>query len=101
MKPRLILISCVFILGSLSDGLIRPSEANSERRFGWRLLRRRPLIEAMPPKRSEPIRTTPHRRSVYDFYHQFYPRYYGGFHARFLYEYGLPPGDIGIRGTPW
>lgn len=35
-----------------------------------------------------------------------YSKYYGGFHARYFQDIGIPPGDIGIRGngiyaTPW
>ncbi len=30
-----------------------------------------------------------------------FPRYYGNFHARYLQNYGYPSGDIGLRGTAW
>ncbi len=35
-----------------------------------------------------------------------YPKYYGGFHARYFDTLGIPSGDIGLRGngiypTPW
>ena len=35
-----------------------------------------------------------------------YPKYYGGFHARYFQDIGVPPGDVGFRGngifsTPW
>ncbi len=40
------------------------------------------------------------------YYYQPYPKYYGGFHHRHLSNYGVPPGDVGLRGnslywTPW
>ena len=100
MKPCR-LLRCVLIFCSLSFVLLGASAAGGERRFGSRVFRRRPFREPLPHKRALPAKTKSHRGSVYDFYRQFYPRYYGGFHARFLYEYGLPPGDIGIRGNPW
>jgi len=40
------------------------------------------------------------------YYRELYPKYYGAFHARSLYNYGVPSGDVGLRGngvywTPW
>jgi len=37
---------------------------------------------------------------------ELYPKYYGGFHARALQNFGIPTGDIGLRGNgitvnPW
>ena len=47
-------------------------------------------------------------RGHYDMYHgnMRYPKYYGGFHARYFQDIGVPPGDVGFRGngifsTPW
>ena len=48
-------------------------------------------------------------RSYYETYHclnRRYPKYYGGFHARYFQDLGMSPGDIGLRGngiypTPW
>ena len=34
-------------------------------------------------------------------YQQLYPKFYYGFHGRFLYTLGMPSGDVGIRGLPW
>ena len=34
-------------------------------------------------------------------YQQLYPKFYYGFHGRFLYTMGMPSGDVGIRGLPW
>ena len=47
--------------------------------------------------------------SYYQRYHYLnsrFPKYYGGFHARYFQDLGVPPGDIGLRGngiyaTPW
>ena len=53
---------------------------------------------------------TPHRRVVTQHprsvYYGRYPKYYGGFHARYYQDIGVPPGDVGIRGNgiyqlPW
>lgn len=30
-----------------------------------------------------------------------YPQYYGGFHYRHLFYYGMPTGDLPTRGMPW
>ena len=43
---------------------------------------------------------------VKSFYRGYYPKYYGGFHARYFENIGVPPGDIGLRGNgiyqlPW
>ena len=34
-------------------------------------------------------------------YQQLYPKFYYGFHGRYLYTLGMPSGDVGIRGLPW
>jgi|GEM_PF-1353388 hypothetical protein len=36
-----------------------------------------------------------------DYSNAYYPKYYGGFHARTFYSDGFPSGDLGLRGTPW
>jgi hypothetical protein len=36
----------------------------------------------------------------YDAYNR-YPKFYGGFHARYFEELGRPSGDLGLRGTAW
>ena len=42
----------------------------------------------------------PHRRcDPYKVYADLYPKYYGGFHARHFQSYGVPPGDVGLRGN--
>lgn len=50
------------------------------------------------------VHTTPQQRSRH--LEQRYPRYYGGFHARYFDNLGIPSGDIGLRGnslyaSPW
>ena len=37
---------------------------------------------------------------LYSYWGEIYPQFYGGFHYRQIYEFG-PPGDFGIRGSPW
>lgn len=32
---------------------------------------------------------------------ELYPQWYGGFHGRFLQNYGFPTGDLGVRGQAW
>ncbi|MFT5523430.1 MAG: hypothetical protein ACI9G1_005235 [Pirellulaceae bacterium] len=36
-----------------------------------------------------------------DYSNEYYPKYYGAFHARTFYGDGFPNGDLGLRGTPW
>jgi len=66
--------------------------AGGRRRFLWRHV----------PSAGPPL------RGYYDTYHQDrrFPKYYGGFHARYFQDIGVPPGDVGLRGngiypTPW
>lgn len=52
------------------------------------------------------IQQTPNRVYRYNNYRSNYPRYVGGFHARYFENEGLPSGDIGLRGNgtmalPW
>lgn len=51
-------------------------------------------------------RWNPHRPPTYyewklRRYQQLYPKFYYGFHGRFLSTMGMPSGDVGIRGLPW
>jgi hypothetical protein len=39
--------------------------------------------------------------SPYDSFRDAYPRYYGGFHARYFSELAYPTGDRPMRGTAW
>ncbi len=34
-------------------------------------------------------------------YGNYYPQYYGGFHARYFQDIGVPSGDRGLRGNAW
>lgn len=70
--------------------------------------RRIAVPSQMPEQRVDPV---PPRASLRpytpaDYYRDAYPKYYGGFHARYFDNYGSPSGDIGLRGnslywTPW
>ena len=51
-------------------------------------------------------RNAPSYFHKYHYLNRRYPKYYGGFHARYFQDLGMPPGDIGLRGngiypTPW
>jgi hypothetical protein len=68
-----------------------------------RILRRQPNP---PPARAPRDASHVYRYNPYGHYREPYPKYYGGFHARFFDNYGVPTGDVGVRGngiywTPW
>ena len=70
-----------------------PSLAAGHRGFLWRDT---PFVGRRAPS---------HYKTYHDL-NRHYPKYYGGFHARYFQDLGLPPGDIGLRGngiyaTPW
>ena len=51
-------------------------------------------------------RPAPSYHETYHYMNSHYPKYYGGFHARYFQDMGIPSGDIGLRGngifmTPW
>jgi len=46
-------------------------------------------------------RTTLNRPNPQQYYQWYYPRYYGGFHARYFEEFGYPARDRTTRGQPW
>ena len=51
-------------------------------------------------------RPAPSYHDTYHYMNSYYPKYYGGFHARYFQDMGIPSGDIGLRGngiymTPW
>ena len=55
-----------------------------------------------PRKRPAPVQ----RYNPYDYYRQVNPKYYGGFHASYFDNLGVPSGDVGLRGngiywSPW
>jgi hypothetical protein len=83
--------------------VVAKDEANAQpgRRLFWRY----PIYHQRPMPHAEQYDFHPHNRYNYD-YDELYPKYYGGFHSRHLYNYGLSPGDVGLRGngifwTPW
>lgn len=54
----------------------------------------------------QPARQAPSYWETYHYMNSHYPKYYGGFHASYFQNMGIPPGDIGLRGngifmTPW
>jgi hypothetical protein len=42
-----------------------------------------------------------HRHVPPQYWQDWYPKYYGGFHARALQIYAYPSGQWGLRGAPW
>ena len=60
----------------------------------------------VPVRWQQPIRQAPSYWETYQYMNSRYPKYYGGFHASYFDNMGIPPGDIGLRGngiymTPW
>jgi len=71
----------------------RESQAAGRRRFLW----------GSPPST---YRAAPSYSETYQYLNQRYPKYYGGFHASYFENMGVPTGDLGPRGngiyrTPW
>jgi len=96
MKQILFKLSVIAVLASLTCDVCA-----AERR--GRLLRRRPNP---PTVRAPRDANHVYRHDPYGYQREYYPRYYGGFHARFFDNYGVPTGDVGVRGngiywTPW
>ena len=63
------------------------------------------LILRRPPSSPRPAEYR-YRYNPYDYYRAVYPKYYGAFHSSFFDNYGVPSGDVGLRGngiywTPW
>lgn len=57
-------------------------------------------------RQTRPHRPAPSYYETYHYMNSYYPKYYGGFHARYFQNMGIPSGDIGLRGngifmTPW
>lgn len=47
-----------------------------------------------------------HGSYKHSYYNHYYPKYIGGFNARYFDSIGVPSGDVGLRGngiymTPW
>jgi hypothetical protein len=98
--------------GALAD------QKSPRRLFRWPAARRpevkQPQTPALPghPTAAVDARAQYHydpsdRERLNEYYRQMYPKYYWGFHARTLQDYGYAPGDIGFRGglsypgQPW
>ena len=95
MKCQLIsvLVTVVVFIGCVAT-------AQSEQRRGpWFL--RQPLLQQQPQPHDPPRQYRDH--GPYPAYSSpdLYPKYYGGFHYRHLFYYGMPTGDLPTRGMPW
>jgi hypothetical protein len=44
-----------------------------------------------------PHRPAPSYYETYHYMNRYYAKYYGGFHARYFQNMGIPSGDIGLR----
>ena len=90
----LILLSGVVLFSSIPE-----TRAGRPRRLApWR--KGRTVQQPIAPHAEYPLHYRPHY-SPYDYYKELYPKYYGAFHSRHIFNYGYPSGDIGLRGTPW
>ena len=89
IRVVLTMVIAISVIGDASAG---------ERRFG-RLFRGRPVQTAPPAAQYESYQQHRYNREELNrYYREMYPKYYGGFHARTLQNYGYAPGDIGFRG---
>lgn len=85
------------LLVLVTVSLLAPAvEASAPQRTRRRLAPKSLFYRSPPPSYEQT------RRALNDYY----PKYYGGFHARDLQSIGIPGGDIGPRGngvwmTPW
>ncbi len=98
MRPTLTACLVAFALVSLAEPCC------AER--GPLFARRGPWIAYRYPLFREGNRPQHIRNNAGDYYrandgYQWYPKYYGGFHARELNAIGTPPGDRGFRGYAW
>ena len=53
-----------------------------------------------------PVRRAPTHEEYKQYMNSHFPKYYGGFHANYFQDIGIPPGDVGLRGngifpSPW
>ena len=55
---------------------------------------------SIPPAPAEPRSPGP-PSATWSMTPELYPQWYGGFHGRFLQNYGFPTGDLGVRGQAW
>jgi hypothetical protein len=92
----------LFAMSFVAATVVLPGDVCSAGRRGR--IFRRPLhsLTHCAPQSARRV----HRYNPYDYYRALHPKYYGGFHASFLHDYGVPSGDIGLRGngiywTPW
>ena len=96
MKQILFMLSVMAAFAFLSCDACSAARRN-------RFLRRQPNP---PPARAPREASRVYRYNPYGYDREYYPKYYGGFHARFFDNYGVPTGDVGVRGngiywTPW
>ncbi len=87
----------------LAVSLVQPCQAERGPLFG---ARRGPWIAYRYPLFRDGNRPQHVRDNAGDYYRvndgrQWYPKYYGGFHARDFNAIGTPPGDRGFRGSAW
>jgi hypothetical protein len=76
---------------------------------GWRWRARQRRARQAEQRVPRPV-SRPRGLSVYEqqraYWNRYYPKYVGGFHARYFDTLGVPSGDVGLRGnslyaTPW
>jgi hypothetical protein len=89
IRVVLTMVIALLVVGDASAG---------EGRLG-RLFRGRAVQSAPKEAQYVPYQQQRYNREERDqYYRELYPKYYGGFHARTLQNYGYAPGDIGFRG---
>jgi hypothetical protein len=84
-----------FLLATIMLVGIADAGPRGRRLFRWPLIPAVP--QAHPHTRHEPRNPQPY----WNMNPELYPQWYGGFHGRMIQNYGIPPGDVGIRGQAW
>jgi hypothetical protein len=97
----------ILILTMLTCGMALSCSRDARgQRGGFFAAQRGPWIVYRYPLFREGNRPPEARRHSQEYYwpydaDELYPKFYGGFHARYFEELGRPSGDLGLRGHAW
>jgi hypothetical protein len=91
------------LLAALALVFLIASSANAAGRRGWLRSPADPTPLVGDGQGSERV---PPGYPRYEYSKAMYPKYYYGFHARYMQNLGVPTGDVGLRGNgirynPW
>lgn len=100
MKTSLMLI-IVLAAGLITD--LQPANAKGWRHrvAEYRQRHRAAQNDTLEHRVSAPIPADRFDRDPSWYQPELYPQWYGGFHGRFLQNYGHSPSEIGLRGMAW